>query len=73
MNKTKRKTAMTRAVTLVLLALLPMTGVAQRVLTLDSCRQLAITNNKQLSAARTKKEIASYDSCHAPDHRQHRL
>ena len=61
MNKTKRKTAMTRAVTLVLLALLPMTGVAQRVLTLDSCRQLAITNNKQLSAARTKKEIASYD------------
>ena len=52
---------MTRAVMLVLLVLLPMAGKAQRVLTLDSCRQLAITNNKQLGVARTKKEMASYD------------
>ena len=52
---------MARAVTLVVLTLLPMTGVAQRVLTLDSCRQLAINNNKQLSAARTQKEMASYN------------
>lgn len=52
---------MTRAVMLVMLVMLPMAGKAQRVLTLDSCRQLAITNNKQLSVARTKKEMASYD------------
>ncbi len=43
------------------LILLPLTAGAQRVLTLDSCRYLAITNNKQLSAARTKKEMASYE------------
>ena len=54
-------TAMARAVTLAMLMLLPMMGKAQRVLTLDSCRQLAITNNKQLGVARTKKEMASYD------------
>ncbi len=52
---------MTRTVTIGLLTLLPMTGVAQRVLTLDSCRQLAIANNKQLSVARVQKEMASYD------------
>lgn len=51
---------MARVVTLGLLVLLPMTGTAQRVLTLDSCRQLAIANNKQLSMARTQKEAASY-------------
>ena len=62
MNKSKKKmTGMARVVTLGLLLLLPMAGEAQRVLTLDSCRQLAITNNKQLGVARTKKEIASYD------------
>ena len=61
MNKTKKKTVMTRAVMLVMLVMLPMAGKAQRVLTLDSCRQLAITNNKQLGVARTKKEMASYD------------
>ena len=51
---------MARVVTLGLLVLLPMAGTAQRVLTLDSCRQLAIANNKQLSMARTQKEAASY-------------
>ncbi len=60
MNSTKKKlTAMARAA-MILLLLWPTTGKAQRVLTLDSCRQLAITNNKQLSAARTQKEAASY-------------
>ena len=33
---------------------------AQNVLTLDSCRLLAINNNKQLSVARTNKEMAGY-------------
>ena len=44
-----------------LLVLLPQAAGAQRMLTLDSCRQLAIANNKQLSVARTNKEIASYN------------
>ncbi len=62
MNMTKKRmTTMTWAVTLGILVMLPATGKAQRVLTLDSCRQLAITNNKQLGVARTQKEMASYD------------
>ncbi len=44
-----------------LLVLLPMTAGAQYVLSLDSCRRLALDNNKQLSVARTNKEMASYD------------
>ena len=43
------------------LVLLPLASGAQRMLTLDSCRQLAIANNKQLSVARTQKEMASYN------------
>ena len=62
MNKSKRKmTKMAQAAIPVLLMLLPATGKAQRVLTLDSCRHLAITNNKQLGMARTQKDIASYN------------
>ena len=33
---------------------------AQRVLTLDSCRAMALQNNKQLQAARLKQDIATY-------------
>ena len=54
-------TKMAQAAMPVLLMLLPATGKAQRVLTLDSCRHLAITNNKQLGMARTQKDIASYN------------
>ena len=62
MNKTKQKlTVMASVVTLALMALWPMRGEAQRVLTLDSCRQLAIDNNKQLGVARVQREIASDD------------
>ncbi len=32
---------------------------AQRVLTLDSCRSLALKNNKQLQAARVKQDVAA--------------
>ena len=46
---------------LCILLLLPQIAGAQRVLTLDSCRQLAIANNKQLGVARTGREIASYN------------
>ena len=55
-----KKTFVMWVMTLALLSL-PMTGAAQRVLTLDSCRQLAITNNKQLGVARTQQKMASYN------------
>jgi hypothetical protein len=51
----------TRLLACCLFVLLPLTISAQRVLTLDSCRQLAINNNKQLSVARSQKEMASYN------------
>ena len=46
-----------KASTLVLLMLLPLTGEAQRLLTLDSCRAMALRNNKQMSVARVKQEV----------------
>ena len=48
---------MARAFGLMLLVLLPMTGGAQRVLTLDSCRSMALRNNKQIGVARVKQEV----------------
>ena len=42
-----------------LLFLLPMTLSAQQVLTLDSCRAMALRNNKQMSISRTKQEVAT--------------
>lgn len=48
---------MARAMTLVLLVLLPMSGTAQRMLTLDSCRAMALRNNKQLGMARVKQDV----------------
>ena len=40
-----------------LLVLLPMTAEAQTVLTLDSCRAMALSNNKQMGVARVKQEV----------------
>ena len=58
MNKSKTKmTVMVRAMMLGLMVLLPMTGVAQRLLTLDSCRAMALENNRQMGVARTKQEV----------------
>ena len=48
---------MARAVMLGLLVLLPMTGGAQRILTLDSCRAMALRNNKQMDVAKMKQEV----------------
>ena len=42
---------------LVLSVLLPMTASAQRVLTLDSCRAMALRNNKQMGVARVQQEV----------------
>ena len=48
---------MARAVLLGLLALPPLTADAQRILTLDSCRAMALRNNKQMGAAKMKQEV----------------
>ena len=48
-----------RAVMLGLLVLLPIAGEAQRVLTLDSCRAMALRNNKQMGVAKMKQEVSA--------------
>lgn len=58
-KKRTRKTVMARAVTLGLLLLLPLASEAQRLLTLDSCRAMALRNNKQMSVAKTKQDVAA--------------
>ena len=61
MRKTKKKrTVMARVMMLGLLVLLPMTGNAQRLLTLDSCRAMALRNNKQMGLAKMKQEVNAY-------------
>ena len=48
-----------RAVMLGLLVLLPIAGEAQRVLTLDSCRAMALRNTKQMGVAKMKQEVSA--------------
>ncbi len=43
------------------LAALPIGASAQRTLSLDDCRQMAIENNKELEQARTRVEMSGYD------------
>jgi len=52
---------MKRQILLTLLALLPMTMTAQQTLTLEECRQMAVSANKDLDQQRTKLEMAGYD------------
>ena len=42
-------------------ALLPVMAQAQTPLSLEECRQMAVSNNKSLEQARTKVEMAGYD------------
>ena len=44
-----------------LVALLPLVASAQRTLTLEECRQMALSGNKSLEQARTQVEMAGYD------------
>ena len=44
-------------ITLGLLVLLPVAGEAQRILSLDSCRAMALRNNRQMGVARVKQEV----------------
>ena len=57
MNKKKKRTVTARVIGLGLLVLLPMSGECQRVLTLDSCRAMALRNNKQMGVAKMKQEV----------------
>ncbi|MBO4463994.1 MAG: TolC family protein, partial [Prevotella sp.] len=51
---------MARALGLGLLVLLPSVACAQRLLTLDSCRAMALRNNKQIGVAKMKQEVNAY-------------
>ena len=58
MNQSRKKQAgIARVAMLGLLMLLPLTAVAQRLLTLDSCRAMALRNNKQMGVAKMKQEV----------------
>ena len=60
MKKKTIRTVMARAMMLGLLVLLPMAAEAQRMLTLDSCRAMALRNNKQMGLAKMKQEVNAY-------------
>ena len=58
MNKSrKRQIEMARVAMLGLLMMLPLTSEAQRLLTLDSCRAMALRNNKQMGVAKMKQKV----------------
>ena len=57
MTRKKKRTVMARALGLGLLVLLPMSGTSQQILTLDSCRAMALRNNKQMGVAKMKQEV----------------
>ena len=42
-----------------LLACVTMPAMGQQLLTLDSCRAMALRNNKQLSVSRVKQDVAA--------------
>ena len=50
---------MVRVLVLCMPFLLPLSGSAQRLLTLDSCRAMALRNNKQMSVSKAKQEVAA--------------
>ena len=50
---------MNRLIGLVLLAGATMPIQAQRLLTLDSCRAMALRNNKQMSVTKVKQDVAA--------------
>ena len=56
----KKKTTIARTVMFGLLVLLPLNGKCQRLLTLDSCRAMALRNNKQMSVAKVKQDVNAH-------------
>jgi len=58
MNSDRVMDSCRRMVPLCLLAFLPFCGGAQQLLSLDSCRVMALRNNKQLAVSRLKQDVA---------------
>ena len=56
-ERANRLLELARVATLGLLMLLPLASEAQRLLTLDSCRAMALRNNKQMGVAKMKQEV----------------
>ena len=50
---------MIEKIMLSLLLFLPLSSHAQRLLTLDSCRAMALRNNKQISVSKAKQDVAA--------------
>lgn len=59
MNKVFRNAMARAGMMLGLLLLWPLATEAQRLLTLDSCRAMALRNNKQMSVSKTKQDMAA--------------
>ena len=59
MDRRNKPIVTARALMLGLLVLLPGAVGAQRMLTLDSCRAMALRNNKQMGVARMKQEVST--------------
>lgn len=60
-NKKNISFGMKRFLSLILLAGITINGFSQRILSLDSCRNLAIQNNKELRIAQEKINAAHYN------------
>ena len=59
-NKTGKKIArLIRVLMLSILFIWPLGMSAQRLLTLDSCRAMALRNNKQMSVSKAKQDVAA--------------
>ena len=59
MDKKTNFTMIVRVVMLGVFVLLPEMMSAQRILTLDSCRAMALRNNKQMGVSKTKQDVAA--------------
>ena len=59
MVTTMNRYSMSGALLLGILLLAPVSSTAQRLLTLDSCRAMALRNNKQIGVSKAKQEVAA--------------
>ena len=60
MNKTEKKIVkVMQTILFSIFFFMPLSGSAQRLLTLDSCRAMALRNNKQMSVSKAKQEVAA--------------
>ena len=59
MDKKTNFTMIVRVVMFGIFVLLPEMMSAQRILTLDSCRAMALRNNKQMGVSKTKQDVAA--------------